>query len=261
VLRVFIKGFWSYQTGLKHVQKINDKWNRSKKVELVHAKKNEAVIRLHWDPHMQVTKPICLYNQGAYTFMPLIWDGIPLRLEEKCCYFEGAPYCEYNLKWPQRNRLLEIYSRFFTSRTVLMDTIREMEQDKRIIEQKLKGNGRGIAISGGKIQYNQNRPDGNKITSFTIDGKPLQAEKMYTLATTDYLMEGNSGLALLLDVPKESVAYTGVLLREAVIEYVKENSPLNIPVEGRWDKDENAQPDPEWIRQFEEKGQASLQDK
>ena len=136
VLRIFIKGFWSYQTGLKHIQKINDKWNRSKKVELVHAKKNEAVIRLHWTPRMQVTKPICLYNQGAYTFMPLIWDGVPLRLEENCCYFEGAPYCEYNLKWPQRNRLLEIYSRFFTSRTVLGDAIREMEQDKRIIELK-----------------------------------------------------------------------------------------------------------------------------
>ncbi|MDF1592417.1 MAG: ATP-binding protein [Desulfobacterales bacterium] len=136
VLRIFIKGFWSYQTGLKHIQKINDKWNRSKKVELVQAQKNEAVIRLHWAPHMQVTKPICLYNQGAYTFMPLIWDGVPLRLEENCCYFEGAPYCEYNLKWPQRNRLLEIYSRFFTSRTVLKDAIREMEQDKRTIELK-----------------------------------------------------------------------------------------------------------------------------
>jgi len=63
-------------------------------------------------------------------------DGIPLRLVENCCYFEGAPYCEYHLRWPQRNRLHEIFSRFFTSRSVLMDTIREMEQDKRIIEQK-----------------------------------------------------------------------------------------------------------------------------
>jgi len=134
--RIFVKGFWSYKSGLKHIQKINDKFNRSKKVELVQVKRNEAVIRLHWHPHMKVSKQICLYNQGAYTFMPLVWEGLPLSLKENCCYFNDAPYCEYHLRWPKRNRFHEIYSRFFTSRAVLMDTVREMEQDKRLIEQK-----------------------------------------------------------------------------------------------------------------------------
>jgi 2',3'-cyclic-nucleotide 2'-phosphodiesterase (5'-nucleotidase family) len=131
---------------------------------------------------------------------------------------------------------------------------------KQLIEQKIKGNGRGMAISGGEIEYNNNRPDGSKITAFTIKEEPLKADKSYVLATTDYLMEGNSGLAMLLDVPKESVAYTGILLREAVIEYIKANSPLNIKIEGRWDKDEGAQPDPAWMKQFEDGEQASLED-
>ena len=133
---IIVKALWSTKTALKHVQKINEKWNRSKNVELVEIKMNEAIVRLHWDTKMNITKDMCLYNQGAYVFMPIIWGGRPLTLKEECCYFEGAPYCEYHLKWPARNRLHEIFSRFYTSKSVLMETIMEMEEDKEIIEQK-----------------------------------------------------------------------------------------------------------------------------
>ncbi|MBW1841852.1 MAG: GAF domain-containing protein [Deltaproteobacteria bacterium] len=85
---------------------------------------------------MEVTKDVCLVNQGTYTFLPLVWNGNPLTLKEKCCYFEGGPYCEYHLQWPAKNLLYEIYTRFFSSKSVLVDTIVEMEEDKRLIEQK-----------------------------------------------------------------------------------------------------------------------------
>jgi signal transduction histidine kinase len=136
IQKILVKAFWSYKTALKHAQKINDKLNRSKRIELVRIKRNEAVVRLHWDPNMKATKDICLYNQGIYTFMPLIWEGNPLSLKEESCYFDGGPYCEYHLKWPARNRASEIFSRFYTSKSVLMDTVKEMESDKKIIEQK-----------------------------------------------------------------------------------------------------------------------------
>jgi signal transduction histidine kinase len=134
--RIIVKALWSSKKALKNIQKLNDKWNRTRKVELVKMEKNEAVVRQIWFQHMAVTKDICLYTQGVYTFMPLIWGGEPLTLEEKCCYFEGAPYCEYHLKWPARNRLHEILSRFTTSKSVLTETIQEMEEDKKVIEQK-----------------------------------------------------------------------------------------------------------------------------
>ena len=133
---IIVKAFWSIKRGLKSLQTINDKWNRSKDVELVEIGKNEAIVRLHWKPGMHVTKDICLYNQGVYTFMPRIWGGSPLKLEEVCCFFEGADYCEYHLKWPARNRFHEIFSRFYTSHSVIRETIKEMEADKKIIEQK-----------------------------------------------------------------------------------------------------------------------------
>jgi len=134
--RIIVKALWSYKKSLKNLQKLNDRWNKSKKVELVKIYRNEAIVRLHWNRQMGVTKDVCLYNQGAYTFMPVIWGGRPLTLKEECCYFEGAPYCEYHLKWPTRNRFHEIFSRFFTLKSVLAETIMEMEEDKKVVEQK-----------------------------------------------------------------------------------------------------------------------------
>jgi signal transduction histidine kinase len=85
---------------------------------------------------MDVSKDICLNNQGFYTFIPTAWGADPLILKEKKCYFEGAPYCEYNLKWTIKNRFQGIFSRVFTPKSVLMETLVEIEKDKEVIEQK-----------------------------------------------------------------------------------------------------------------------------
>jgi len=134
--RIIFKALWSSKKAVKNLQKLNDKWNRNKKIELVEIKGNKAIIRLHWDPQMKSSRDICLYNQGAYTYIPIIWGGRPNILEEKCCYFRGAPYCEYHVVLPVKNRIYEFFSRFFTSKSVLMETISEMERDKTIIEEK-----------------------------------------------------------------------------------------------------------------------------
>lgn len=136
VQKILIKAFWSIKKVLTHIQKINDKFNRNKRVELVEIKGNEATVRLHWYPHIDSSRDICLYNQGIYTFMPIIWGGKPIILREKCCYFEGAPYCEYYLRWTLKNRFHAFFSRFFTSKSVFTETIEEMEEDKKVIEEK-----------------------------------------------------------------------------------------------------------------------------
>lgn len=134
--RIIVKTFWSIKKLIKSAQRINDKWNRNKKIEIVEIKGNTAVMRLRWDPTMDSSKDICLYNQGAYTCMPLSWGGKPIDLTEKYCYFNGDPYCEYHIRWSARNRLYEIFSSVFTPKSVLQETIREMEEDKKIIEEK-----------------------------------------------------------------------------------------------------------------------------
>ncbi|MBT3256861.1 MAG: GAF domain-containing protein [Deltaproteobacteria bacterium] len=136
IQKIFVKAFWSSKMGFNHVQKINDKFNRSKRVELTTSERGGTVIRLHWDKSMIVSKDICLYNQAIYTFMPTIWLGKPMKLEETRCYFEGHPYCEYHITWPFQNLIREYLSRFFSSRAMLKDIITEQEKDKEIIEQK-----------------------------------------------------------------------------------------------------------------------------
>ena len=133
---LIVKVFGSHNRALRNAQRINTKWNKSKEVELASIKRNHAIIRLHWNPRMDVSKDICLYNQGAYTFIPTTWGEEPLTLKEKKCHFEGAPYCEYHLKWTKKNRFQEIFSRFFTPKSVLMKTIKEIENDKKLIEEK-----------------------------------------------------------------------------------------------------------------------------
>ena len=65
--RIIIKAFWSPKQTLRHVQRLNDKWNRNKRVELVECQMNSAIVRLHWNKEMDVSKDLCLYNQrGLY---------------------------------------------------------------------------------------------------------------------------------------------------------------------------------------------------
>ena len=107
---------------------------------------------------------------------------------------------------------------------------------KQIIESKITGSRSGLAIGGGKIEYEQERADGNKITYFSVGEYPLYPKKVYRIVTTDYLAEGNSGMDLLLEVNDANIARTGILLRDAVSEYIQEHSPLLIEPDGRWKK-------------------------
>jgi len=136
IQKFFVKAFWSSEKGLRHVQKINDKFNRNKRVELTAIGKSNATVRLYWAPDMVHSKDICLYNQGMYTFLPTIWSGRPLTLTESACFFNGDPYCEFQLEWQISNRLGEFFSRFFTPGAMLREMILEMEKDKQLLEGK-----------------------------------------------------------------------------------------------------------------------------
>ncbi len=121
---------------------------------------------------------------------------------------------------------------------------------KSIIEKKLRGGGRGLAISGGKVIFNKTMPDGQRVVYMEIGGQPLDPNKTYLVTTTDYLMEGNSGLTLLKSVPQDEIAYTGILMREAVIEFIHRHSPIRPYTDGRWKRDDHFQPSPEWLQKF-----------
>lgn len=219
--RILIKAFGTEHAGLKHAQRVNDKWNRNKKVELVKLEKDNAVIRLHWNADMDITKDLCLMNQGTYTFIPNIWGSRPADLTEVCCFFEGAPYCEYHVKWEIRSRIKRLYTRFFGSRSVLMDTILEMEKDKKIIEQKYEEvNNLNVALNQ-KIKQLMAIQETGKAILTVLDLDQLLAVIMKILYDTCRI---NRALVFLVNKEKKHLEYIhGVGFRgkvpEAIINY------------------------------------------
>lgn len=107
---------------------------------------------------------------------------------------------------------------------------------KALMETSVYGSFSGLAVSGGRVVYDSARRDGDKIITFTINGKPVEKNRMYKIATTTYLAEGNSGMTKLAFLPEDRFFNTGILIRDAVANYIKTNSPLNITIDGRWKK-------------------------
>jgi 2',3'-cyclic-nucleotide 2'-phosphodiesterase (5'-nucleotidase family) len=120
----------------------------------------------------------------------------------------------------------------FGNNMVLMDlTGAEL---KMVLEDKLKGRGSGIFISGGQVRFDLSREEGDRIVSFTIAEQPVDPEAMYRVAMTNYLAEGNSGMWRLREVPTERKLYTGYVDRQCLSEYISELGVISPRNDGRW---------------------------
>ena len=121
---------------LKRVQAINDKFNKTKTVELVETKRDSATIRLHWFRDVPSHSDFCLFNQGIYSGIPTIWNLPPAILEETKCFFKGDEYCEYHVKWQRRFSIKEALLKFLVPWRALTYTIEELERDKELLKKK-----------------------------------------------------------------------------------------------------------------------------
>ena len=110
---------------------------------------------------------------------------------------------------------------------------------RKVVEGNIAGFRSGFAIAGGKIEYNIRRPSGNRLTYFQIGDHPLYLKKEYHVVTTDYLAGGNAGFEMLAGIDSSNVFRTGILLRDAIGNYIKEHTPLDprsVSREERWTK-------------------------
>ncbi len=105
---------------------------------------------------------------------------------------------------------------------------------KDLIERSIVGSYMGVAIAGGKVVYDPKRPNGNRIVTFLVQGKPLQGDRVYRIAVSSYIAQGNSGMVPLSFLPDSAFTDTGKLVREAIVEFIKKHSPLKIHTDGRW---------------------------
>ncbi len=111
---------------------------------------------------------------------------------------------------------------------------------KRIIETRVEGSRAGLIVSGVNVVYSRKRPNFDRVTSLMIGGEPWDPDKIYTVATTDFLMQGNAGLTLLMNVPQEDINNQQINLRDALVHYFKNKSPVTSKVDNRWKRDDNS---------------------
>ena len=105
---------------------------------------------------------------------------------------------------------------------------------RRVIERKLAGSSGGIILSGVKMEYDSLRPDYDRIVTLEIAGEPWDPERIYKVAVTTFLMEGNSGLEFLTTIPHQDITPTGIKTSDALEHYITQNSPIRPQVGNRW---------------------------
>ncbi len=136
VQRVIMLAYKNPRRSMKRIQKVNDKFNRTKRIEIVDTTRDGAVIRLHWFKDIPTIKDFCLLNKGIYTGLPTIWNMPPAIVDEPKCYFKGDGYCEYHFKWMRRFSLKETLLNFLVPWRALRYTIEELEKDKELLRRK-----------------------------------------------------------------------------------------------------------------------------
>ena len=90
IQNIFLRLFLTPAQGLSKAQEINDRFNRTKRVELVELTEGKAVVRLTWHAGMDHSKDICLYNQGIYSAIIQVWGMKPASVTETQCAFDGG---------------------------------------------------------------------------------------------------------------------------------------------------------------------------
>ena len=115
---------------------------------------------------------------------------------------------------------------------------------KEIIETRVSGSRHGLRTAGIKVVINRKRENFNRVSNLLIGGEPWRANKIYKIATSDFLLQGNAGLALLTKVPESKITRYEQGLRDVIVEYIKNNSPVSAIIDDRWKRDDSSHIEP-----------------
>lgn len=107
---------------------------------------------------------------------------------------------------------------------------------RAIFEDKLRGRAGGLFVSGVRVRFDVSRPEGQRILSIEVGGAPLDSTRDYTVATTNYLAEGNSGLDRLRTLPADAVVPAGFTDRDVLERYLRAHDPIHPVNDGRWQR-------------------------
>ncbi len=88
-------------------------------------------------------------------------------------------------------------------------------------------------VSGLSFTVNRTNDTGNRIGAASVNGKELEPDSLYTVATIDYLFDGGDGYDMFGDTQIVVAPEFGPLLAESVVEKIVEKQNISPKVEGR----------------------------
>jgi 2',3'-cyclic-nucleotide 2'-phosphodiesterase (5'-nucleotidase family) len=93
--------------------------------------------------------------------------------------------------------------------------------------------GRFPQVSGLKVVADLKQPPGSRVVSVEVDGKPLNPDGTYKLATNDYMLNGGDGYVALKGGKVLINASAGNLMATDVMNYIAAAKTLDVKPEGR----------------------------
>lgn len=104
-------------------------------------------------------------------------------------------------------------------------------QVRQVLEHGVSGDQGIMQVSGLRFTYSPRAPRGERVRKVAIGGRPLQGDRLYSVATNDFLVDGGDGYQVLSQgrSPKNSER----LIREVLGSCARRHSPIEPPALGR----------------------------
>jgi 2',3'-cyclic-nucleotide 2'-phosphodiesterase (5'-nucleotidase family) len=123
----------------------------------------------------------------------------------------------------------------FGNRTVMTEitgkaVMEALENGFSQVEQRA---GRFPHVSGMTVVYDSKRPAGSRVVSVQVGGQPLDAARVYRVATNDFMMRGGDGYAALTPPGNRDLDVQGRLMANDVMVHARKLGQIAARIEGR----------------------------
>lgn len=101
------------------------------------------------------------------------------------------------------------------------------------VSQAEQRGGRFPQVSGLTMVVESKRPAGSRVTDVKINGEPLSDDKIYTVATNDFMLRGGDGYVTLAGKAGRDLDVQGKLMANDVMTHARSLGTINLKIEGR----------------------------
>ena len=171
-------------------------------------------------------------------FANIIADAMRLEGEADLAIFNGGAI-RGDKRYPEghvfnkRDLLLELP---FRTRLVTLEVTGDiiLQALENGVSEHEKVQGRFPQVSAMSMSVDTHKPVGERVSNVKIQGQPLQKNKTYLLATTDYMFNGGDGYVMLRNGKRRyDLAPTTPLLSDVLQRSLSESGTLNALVDNR----------------------------